>query len=366
VNSLSSKTPEAPSKPKNQFSNLHQLAVEMKTGSQAQSKNVPVKPKPHEIEEETLPLPQSKTANPKQLTTKEEPITNIEEENVPILFNDGQQQATDQASKGLMWRMILSLVAVLGLFFAFTKWLLPGLVARYPNLFSGQQNNTGNLQRPSGSSVYKMNNHFNVITSTPLGKEKELHLVEIQGRQLIIATTPYTVTFIKELTEPTSSSADLNTLLHQAGIQEAPKPGQGWLKVDEPYQPRPSQFETYRATRGALPKSRSNGLKPETHSELPPSRKMKPKPLAAKVPLPEEEDYSRKVDSRSIRHNQPARSEYQSPQPEEPLHLKYLQSDAGEHEPLKADGLHNLYKEPEDVVLLDDYDDIYQGSPRQY
>jgi hypothetical protein len=208
-----------------------------------------------------------------------------------------------------------------------------------------------------------------VITSTSLGADKELHLVEIQGRQLVVATTPYTVTLIKELTEPATSVADLNALLN--GFQEAPKPGNGWMQIEEDYSPRASRFESQRSPR--IPPRSSLGLKREAHSEMPSNRKIKPKPLAAKVPLPEELEHQTgyqpqpQYEQPSEPYRLPRRehpySHMQQQQQEQPLHLKYLQSESGEHEPMKRGGLHALYKEPEDVVLLDDYDDSYPYSP---
>jgi flagellar biogenesis protein FliO len=306
----------------------------------------------------------AETQNMKPVQPERQPVSSAlrghdeeDTENLPLTFDSEQQSAVAHASSGLMMRMVLSLLAVLALFFACIKWLLPGLMARYPALFARQQ--TGETPFKKGNFTERVNSRFNIITSAPLGKDRELHLVEIQGRQLVIATTPYTVTLIKELTEPASSAAELNTLL--AGLQEAPTPGDGWLRVDDTPLSKNSRLESYHSPRRGLAKSR---LKPERHSELPNSRKIKPKPLAAKMPIPEEfeEDVVTKP-SQSSRL-------YQETPPYKPtsdlLHLKYLHSESGEHEFLKKDSLRSLYREPEDdVVLLDDYDDVYEGSPRQ-
>ncbi len=130
----------------------------------------------------------------------------------------GQQQAVAmQGSTGSLMRIAFSLLTVLALFAAFAKLVLPRLMARYPDFFENLQRQDEErgrrpaFQKPAGPKTESKKTYlerlnvngdrFNVLTSTPLGKGKELHLVEIRGRQFVVATTPYTVSLLQDLTD---------------------------------------------------------------------------------------------------------------------------------------------------------------------
>ena len=69
-----------------------------------------------------------------------------------------------------------------------------------------------------------MQNELLTELGQSLGKGKELHLVEILGKQLIIATTPYTVNLITELGPDTETSRPLPELAEEesAGYMQYP------------------------------------------------------------------------------------------------------------------------------------------------
>ncbi len=48
--------------------------------------------------------------------------------------------------------------------------------------------------------------YFQVLQTTELGKGKELHLVELKGKQFLVATTPYTVTLLKDFSDDSSNT----------------------------------------------------------------------------------------------------------------------------------------------------------------
>jgi flagellar biogenesis protein FliO len=56
--------------------------------------------------------------------------------------------------------------------------------------------------------------HFQVLQSTVLGKGKELHLVELKGKQFLVATTPYTVSLLKDLSEEEDNANPSEGLFH--------------------------------------------------------------------------------------------------------------------------------------------------------
>lgn len=102
------------------------------------------------------------------------------------------------------------------------------------------KNTARNLPIPAGESkksflekVQMDGDHFNVLTSTHLGKGKELHLVEIRGRQLVVATTPYTVSLIKDLTEPMNGNAASNGQSQEPVSEEQIRGLLGSAQMDE-------------------------------------------------------------------------------------------------------------------------------------
>ncbi|WP_373533301.1 flagellar biosynthetic protein FliO [Vampirovibrio sp.] len=171
-------------------------------------------------------------------------------ENQPLNLNTEQATVSGAATNALI-RVTLGLMVVLGLLLLFAKRVLPRLMARHPEFFerlkqknapanaltpdtsvsysapldipqsvlakqtskkeSLKQNWLGRWKQPQlatakapGSALESLEiqgKQFNLLSSTALGKDKELHLVGIMGRQLVVATTPYTVSLIQDLTE---------------------------------------------------------------------------------------------------------------------------------------------------------------------
>lgn len=135
----------------------------------------------------------------------------------PLDLSGQQQTVAMQGSTGSLMRIVFSLLAVLAMFAAFAKLVLPRLMARYPDFFENLQRQGEErgrrpaFQKPAGPKTESKKTYlerlnvngdrFNVLTSTPLGKGKELHLVEIRGRQFVVATTPYTVSLLQDLTD---------------------------------------------------------------------------------------------------------------------------------------------------------------------
>lgn len=266
-------------------------------------------------------------------------------DNQPLLLDETQQPKASQTSTNMLIRMTLSLVAVLALMIGFLKWTLPALVERYPAFFNGLKQNqqsqgptqnrlakTNSKQKQYLEHLSDGNTRFNVISSTPLGKGRELHLVEIKGRQLVIATTPYTVTLVKDLTElePTETPEPESRNSSIGGLR-------GWAPTSGSFSgPEPSYHQ----------------LKTETYPEIPTREKLKPKPFAEKLPLSNDAPAA-------LRYTKPSAPTESTP----PLHLKYLNAGPGLHS--------NLYEtsqqlDPvpteEDVMVLDDYEDFYSGS----
>lgn len=153
----------------------------------------------------------------------------------PLDLTEGGLPATGTATN-MMIRVTLGLMVVLGMLLAFSKKVLPRLMDRHPEFFEKlkqQQVTQAPLDIPqtmaeklaAKKTPRKLNlfgsrntqkkaeiaqqqptqlelngKQFNVLSSTAIGKDKDLHLVEIMGRQLVVATTPYTVSLIQDLT----------------------------------------------------------------------------------------------------------------------------------------------------------------------
>lgn len=283
------------------------------------------------------------------------PATNAtpsDPESQPLdLENSAHAQAV-QTSTGSMLRIVLSLLAVLGLFVAFVRFVLPQLMERYPDFFENlkrqseqraeskafytgvgkektsvkQESRTfGSFFAPSrqdnGSKkgyLERLNvdgDHFNVLTSTTLGKGKELHLVEIRGRQFMVATTPYTVTLLKDLTD------------------EINEPSLTGL-MDDTLRTGESQF-----TGESTPKSETVAYLSDTSSA---------------TPTPKSNPYASVPDSK-LSKNQP---QPQNIEASEQVYLKYLNQPGSNH-PINGKAIQPSYVDAEEVVVLEDYDDTY-------
>ncbi len=177
-------------------------------------------------------------------------------ETLPLDYMDTQREEAAKTSMELMARLAVGLIAVLLMAVIFTRTLLPRLVAQYPEFFNRLQRKdavasvmeremerpqpqpkaprqaktpkAGPLAKKEGASSSKKHylaqmrmdgDQFTVITSQDLGRGKELHLVEIKGRQLVIATTPFNITLIKDLSEPPTAAEQTDE-----GVEPTPEP----------------------------------------------------------------------------------------------------------------------------------------------
>lgn len=164
----------------------------------------------------------------------------------PLDLTEGGLPASGTATN-MMIRVTLGLMVVLGMLLAFSKKVLPRLMARHPEFFEKLKQQQGtqapldipqtmaeklaSKKAPRKLSLFGKGNaqkkaeiasqqpaqlelngkQFNVLSSTAIGKDKDLHLVEIMGRQLVVATTPYTVSLIQDLTGVESHSSSTQT-----------------------------------------------------------------------------------------------------------------------------------------------------------
>jgi flagellar biogenesis protein FliO len=193
--------------------------------------------------------------------------TGTDPEAQPLDLSGRQQASATRVASHALFRIVLSLLAVLGLLLGFVRVLLPKLMTRYPEFFErlrqrqtqpGQQhlentkraarmnrgllfenpidkpvklqpkspkpklqleaqppqvaqtpepiNNAEVSPQPVETSSTALLRHvqdhqMTLLGSTPLGDGKEIHLVEVQGKQLVIATTPSTISFLTDLTD---------------------------------------------------------------------------------------------------------------------------------------------------------------------
>lgn len=215
----------------------------------------------------TVPVaPISEEMATPQMTELPQPIINLIPDNDPEalpLDLSGEGSPLSDTATNAMIRITAGLMAVLGLLLVFAKVVLPRLMVRHPEFFEnlrrkneqklaqgpldipktmaeklverkeprklnlfGKREKPAQKQPPAQVNIPERmeinGKQFNVLSSTPLGKDKDLHLVEIMGRQLVVATTPYTVSLIQDLTgvdAPKPSQDEAPTLL---GEPEAP------------------------------------------------------------------------------------------------------------------------------------------------
>jgi len=205
--------------------------------------------------------------------------------------------------------------------------------------------------------------YFQVLQTTMLGKGKELHLVELKGKQFLVATTPYTVTLLKDLSEEgdapaANASLPMSAPSPQPEIKQIsqqrtmmppsfpsqPVQPQAGRAVNQPNQPvarneasaqlREVKSETIAYLSDETPITRVRQAKPYA---TPPgaSAPGHRKPAVPQFPATVEDDYPTYLNMPSQR--QPAAS----PRP---------QSNAGQP----------AYIDAEEVVVLEDYDDFYR------
>lgn len=177
----------------------------------------------------------------------------------------GNEQAATGTATNMMIRVTLGLMVVLGMLLVFSKKVMPRLLARHPeffenlkqkqsepapldipqtiaeklaekkapkkrSLFSVANNQPAKTSVPQQPNTLDLNGkQFSVLSSTAIGKDKDLLLVEIMGRQLVVATTPYTVSLIQDLTgleagteKSSSPTAHTNGVAETLAAEESP------------------------------------------------------------------------------------------------------------------------------------------------
>lgn len=315
----------------------------------------------------------AKTSKPDK-TPFQQPQAVMDPESQPLDLSGRQQAAATQVASHALFRIVLSLLAVLALLLGFVRVLLPKLMARYPAFFERLRqrhaqpaqptpqdppskssihrglmfNNDAKAQQPEAvetvpqpesrpvgaaqasvtvtapqpaesSSTALMrqfsDNQMTLLGSTPLGEGKEIHLVEVQGKQLVIATTPSTISFLTDLTDLQTTEdderPDPGEVNHQeSNASQTPPQGQqpnviAYLSDESPVISEPSQVAKPHAS---IP----NGIQPSAVSP-PPAPRVQPPPRR---------------------------------EPKEQVYKKYLQP----QEP---------YVDAEEVIVLADYDDVY-------
>jgi len=326
--------------------------------------------------------PANAEVNPVQKTApNQSPEANInaipaDPESQPLNMDNNAHSKAVHTSTGSLLRIAVSLLLVLGLFVAFVRLLLPRLMERYPDFFENlkrqaEQRANQKAERnalnhglgkeswplkaeprrenrffapakaepagkvePASKKGYleRMNvggDHFNVLTSTALGKGKELHLVEIRGRQFMVATTPYTVTLLKDLTD---ESGDVETAEPSITglMDESLRTGESSFAGERPARP---ETVAYLSDHASIQQPKAN-----PYASAPPSKLPKGQPQVQKPTTPDQ------------------------------VYLKYLNQSAPPPTMMAGQGYaapgvptssQPPYVDAEEVVVLEDYDDTY-------
>lgn len=109
-----------------------------------------------------------------------------------------------------LWpKMLTSLAIVVGLMLAFFKWGVPALQRRYPRLFATTAQDkpvttkagTALAQTPAADSsplALWQDTRFHVLSSTKLGQNLTLYLIQIKTAQLVLSVTPSHVSLLTE------------------------------------------------------------------------------------------------------------------------------------------------------------------------
>jgi hypothetical protein len=344
-------------------------------------------------------------SKPELLSGSDSSKSKTDPESQPLDLSGREHEAAMQTSTGMMLRVTISLVVVLLLLLGFMKRVLPMLMERYPGFFENlkRQNRFGDTPpdedqdsilglprmtrpkarktsprpevfhpepvQPSPKKHYLErigvgDERFNVITSTSLGKGKELHLVEIRGRQLVVATTPYTVSLIKDLSDPEPGAGSggiepaVSGLLASNASDEAPPTGED-IETDDYYNPR---LDKMRSSRSACQPEAPSPV--YTEPNRPAHRETSAKPYASMPSAPRV-------------HEEPAPAEPEASDPLDHIYLKYLDPEEAvselqrvRHQKREVNRTIENFLEPgpyistynsHEVVLLEDYDDNYEG-----
>jgi hypothetical protein len=215
----------------------------------------PKQAKPNHVSgHKNIPTPKSLAENSETQEGDESTVDQSDPESEALEADGKAQAGAIQASINGLLRIFFSLIAVLGLAVAFMKILLPKLMDRFPDFFEKlrQQRQWANplpnslkpstpkssephrnilqdlilARKPNQSPVSETSmteakpsdkkgylqrlrvagEAFEVLQSTSLGKGKELHVVTLKGKEFLVATTPYTVTLLKDLSEETAAA----------------------------------------------------------------------------------------------------------------------------------------------------------------
>jgi flagellar biogenesis protein FliO len=134
----------------------------------------------------------------------------------PLSVYERRHQAVERESGNALTRLLIGLAGVLALFAGFARWLLPRLMERYPAFFEalrqrrhspGKDNAAADLQATFSPSKTDLEEgeapspRLRVLTSTPLGTEQTLHLVDVSGRHLLIAAGASGAAVLKDVTD---------------------------------------------------------------------------------------------------------------------------------------------------------------------
>jgi flagellar biogenesis protein FliO len=326
-------------------------------------------------------------------------------ESEPLALYQQNHDTAVQTSNNALLRIMVSLLVVLGLFSVFAKLLLPKLVARYPEFFEKlkqqqqeRRQKTSEKQAPTGEwrpqpksmrgpmrdlpglepedritisptfaqsrligktnmKSSKQDNparfalggqHFQVVSSVDLGHGKELHLVEVSGRQLVVATTPDAVTLIKDLKDESPPKTDTendnsNLPIHERYIDSLIPATKATAKaLDGKDRQSDPDIESLQ---GVIPDQNTPNT-PKSYAS-PPIRMPELPPVPSKTePKPAEQVY--------LKYLYPEGDSSRSSQQQ----IRQIQQELGYVDDTTA--AHSDMMEASDVVILDDYDDIYR------
>jgi hypothetical protein len=315
-------------------------------------------------------------------------------ESEPLEPDAKAQAAAIQASIGGLLRIFFSLLLVLSLIVSFVKVLLPKLIDRYPDFFDKLREHKqwstekpGNLftqwpkaepkqapAKPSQPPVKQTEStqlaewaqrkeptkksylerlqvagdYFQVLQTTLLGKGKELHLVELKGKQFLVATTPYTVTLLKDLSEETSPAPQSVPALfpqpEAKQIAPARTPTHTPVPPANTTQERsPVKSETIAYLSDETPIRRVSSPKPHATQPGAAQRPFR-RPVTPQFPAPPNEVYQQYLPQPSIA---------QTPAQRSTVHQPVVHTTA-------VPAIQPAYVDAEEVVVLEDYDDVYR------
>lgn len=194
---------------------------------------------------------EKKPGSSDELFLEGNPKDNNKGENTIPLNRITRQPQQTVTQDGTMPRILLGLLAVLGLLGLFAKFILPAMVRRFPRLFKQEplpevndalpspffdphQQNRSQINEQPAQSASTINQHtqlksklnasgqpFEIITSQSIAPDKSLHLVKIKDRELVIATTPNNISLLADMDIGSAWQAS-RANEHQANENEKP------------------------------------------------------------------------------------------------------------------------------------------------